>query len=291
MDEEKNSRTEMDLDYDSYEDYYDRVYDYQRVPASMSPLHPMGPSPSKRSRSSSYLSSKQRRSRDRSHSKSCRTHSTSSSTSKLGTEELQVIKKELTMIKTQIDGLLDSLDRMDTHKNDHKESLLREESPGCSLYSSSPEHSLSSLSPPSSRHRIHRESSVQRGPDDEHHVIRAMAAFPSPLTTHVLNTANGVPGSNMALSLHRLDPSSETWMVITTGMTNSDGRCPGLITQEMFLSGVYKLHFETAPYWDSLGETSFYPYVEIVFTIKDPSQKYHIPLLLSRFSYSTYRGS
>ncbi|XP_061883258.1 RNA-binding Raly-like protein isoform X2 [Entelurus aequoreus] len=148
-----------------------RVYDYQRVPASMSPLPSMGPNLSKRSRSSSYLSSKQRRSRDRSHSKSCRTHSTSSSTSKLGTEELQVIKKELTMIKTQIDGLLDSLDGMDTHKNDHKESLLREESPGCSLYFSSPEHSLSPLSPPSSRHRIHRESSVQRGPDDEHHVM------------------------------------------------------------------------------------------------------------------------
>ncbi|XP_061737338.1 5-hydroxyisourate hydrolase [Nerophis ophidion] len=138
-----------------------------------------------------------------------------------------------------------------------------------------------------SAHRLHR----LQGHILLENKIRAMAASPSPLTTHVLNTANGLPGSNMALNLHRLDPSSETWMVITTGTTNSDGRCPGLITQEMFLSGVYKLRFETAPYWDSLGETSFYPYVEIVFTIKDPSQKYHIPLLLSRFSYSTYRGS
>ncbi|XP_054627758.1 5-hydroxyisourate hydrolase-like [Dunckerocampus dactyliophorus] len=119
----------------------------------------------------------------------------------------------------------------------------------------------------------------------------AMAVSSSPLTTHVLNTAKGVPGSNMALSLHRLDPSSETWMIITTGTTNADGRCPGLITQQMFLSGVYKLRFETAPYWESMGETSFYPYVEIVFTINNPGQKYHIPLLLSRFSYSTYRGS
>ncbi|PWA17283.1 hypothetical protein CCH79_00010461 [Gambusia affinis] len=82
-------------------------------------------------------------------------------TQPMGMEELQVIKKELTLIKTQIDGLLDSLDRMDTQKSDHKESPLRDDSPLSLSYvvtASSPEHSLSSLSPPSSRHRIHRES-------------------------------------------------------------------------------------------------------------------------------------
>ncbi|XP_056268814.1 heterogeneous nuclear ribonucleoprotein C isoform X3 [Pseudoliparis swirei] len=111
--------SEFDLDYDSYhEDYNDRVYDYQRVPASLSPL-PLGPSLAKRPRSSSY-SSGNRRSRDRTHSKSSRAHSTNSSTAKLGLEELQVIKKELTLIKTQIDGLLDSLDKMDTQRSDHK---------------------------------------------------------------------------------------------------------------------------------------------------------------------------
>ncbi|XP_070823088.1 5-hydroxyisourate hydrolase isoform X2 [Chaetodon trifascialis] len=121
--------------------------------------------------------------------------------------------------------------------------------------------------------------------------ITEMAGTPSPLTTHVLNTAAGVPGSNMALGLFRQDPSNNTWSLITTGTTNDDGRCPGLITKQMFTSGVYKLRFETAQYWESMGEPSFYPYVEIVFTITDPGQKYHIPLLLSRFSYSTYRGS
>ncbi|XP_023139065.1 5-hydroxyisourate hydrolase-like isoform X2 [Amphiprion ocellaris] len=118
-----------------------------------------------------------------------------------------------------------------------------------------------------------------------------MAGSPSPLTTHVLNTAMGVPGSNMSLSLHRQDPLTKAWNLITTGITNDDGRCPGLITTQLFTSGVYKLHFETAQYWASRGEASFYPYVEIVFTINEPGQKYHIPLLLSRFSYSTYRGS
>ncbi|XP_049573909.1 5-hydroxyisourate hydrolase [Syngnathus scovelli] len=122
----------------------------------------------------------------------------------------------------------------------------------------------------------------------ENKEIQAMA---SPLTTHVLNTAKGVPGVNIALSLHRLDPSTETWLLINTGHTNADGRFPGLITKQDFLCGVYKLRFETAQYWESMGETSFYPYAEIVFTISNPDQKYHIPLLLSPFSYSTYRGS
>ncbi|XP_074470279.1 5-hydroxyisourate hydrolase [Sebastes fasciatus] len=121
--------------------------------------------------------------------------------------------------------------------------------------------------------------------------ITAMAGPASPLTTHVLNTAMGVPGSNMALGLYRQDPSTNAWSLITSGTTNADGRCPGLITKEMFTSGVYRMRFETAQYWESMGEASFYPHVEIVFTINDPGQKYHIPLLLSRFSYSTYRGS
>ncbi|XP_016318291.1 5-hydroxyisourate hydrolase [Sinocyclocheilus anshuiensis] len=115
--------------------------------------------------------------------------------------------------------------------------------------------------------------------------------LPSPLTTHVLNAAQGVPGANMTISLHRLNPISSEWYLLTTGITDDDGRCPGLITKESFIAGVYKMHFETGKYWDALGETCFYPYVEVIFTISDPSQKYHVPLLLSRFSYSTYRGS
>ncbi|MED6251583.1 hypothetical protein ATANTOWER_000082 [Ataeniobius toweri] len=121
--------------------------------------------------------------------------------------------------------------------------------------------------------------------------IAAMSGSPSPLTTHVLNTALGVPGTNVTLRLYQQDTSTNVWQLITTGTTNDDGRCPGLITQEQFKAGVYKLHFETGQYWTSMGQTSFYPYVEIVFTITDPGQKYHVPLLVSRFSYSTYRGS
>ncbi|XP_041852212.1 5-hydroxyisourate hydrolase b [Melanotaenia boesemani] len=117
------------------------------------------------------------------------------------------------------------------------------------------------------------------------------AAESSPLTTHVLNTNDGVPGAKMALSLHRLDTKMMIWTMLSVGTTNEDGRCPGLISREAFIPGMYKLRFETASYWEGLGQTSFYPYVEVVFNISDPGKKFHLPLLMSRFSYSTYRGS
>ncbi|XP_014184524.1 5-hydroxyisourate hydrolase [Haplochromis burtoni] len=113
----------------------------------------------------------------------------------------------------------------------------------------------------------------------------------SPLTTHVLNATDGVPAARMALSLHQLDSKLMIWAMLSVGTTNQDGRCPGLINQEAFTPGMYKLRFETGSYWEGLGQPSFYPYVEVVFTISEPEQRFHIPLLMSRFSYSTYRGS
>lgn len=121
--------------------------------------------------------------------------------------------------------------------------------------------------------------------------MATLATLLSPLTTHVLNIANGIPAANMTVSLHRLDPVSSVWHELSTGLTNDDGRCLSLITKETFIAGVYKMRFETGKYWNVLGEIIFYPFVEVVFTVTDPSQKYHVPLLLSRFSYSTYRGS
>ncbi|XP_029009960.1 5-hydroxyisourate hydrolase b isoform X2 [Betta splendens] len=118
-----------------------------------------------------------------------------------------------------------------------------------------------------------------------------MMADSSPLTTHVLNTGDGVPAARMALSLHRLDSNLMIWSLLTVGTTNEDGRCPKIIERKDFIPGMYKLRFETGSYWESLGQTCFYPYVEVVFSIHDLEQKFHLPLLMSRFSYSTYRGS
>uniref|UniRef100_UPI00398F37AA 5-hydroxyisourate hydrolase isoform X1 n=2 Tax=Pristiophorus japonicus TaxID=55135 RepID=UPI00398F37AA len=116
---------------------------------------------------------------------------------------------------------------------------------------------------------------------------RSMAQ--SPLTTHILNTAQGVPATHVAVSVSRLE--DKDWVEIARGVTNSDGRCPDLLTSQTFIPGTYKMKFATAEYWESLKMPSFYPYIEIVFYILDTSQKYHIALLLSPFSYSTYRGS
>ncbi|XP_028812486.1 5-hydroxyisourate hydrolase [Denticeps clupeoides] len=119
-----------------------------------------------------------------------------------------------------------------------------------------------------------------------------MAALPSsPLSTHVLNTGLGIPAVQIALSLHFVDKSTGNWSLLNTGLTDADGRCPGLISEASFIPGVYKIRFETEQYWKNLGEDCFYPYVEIVFRVTNPFQKLHIPLLLSRFSYCTYRGS
>eukprot|EP00066_Takifugu_rubripes_P016181 XP_011605447.1 PREDICTED: 5-hydroxyisourate hydrolase-like [Takifugu rubripes] len=115
------------------------------------------------------------------------------------------------------------------------------------------------------------------------------AAHLSPLTIHVLNTGDGIPAARMALSLHRLDSKLMIWNMISVG-TDEDGCCPGLIPHPDFLPGLYKLRFETGPYWESLGHISFYPYVEVVILISEGEERFHLPLLISRFSYSTYRS-
>ncbi|XP_034391472.1 5-hydroxyisourate hydrolase b [Cyclopterus lumpus] len=117
------------------------------------------------------------------------------------------------------------------------------------------------------------------------------AADSGPLTTHVLNTGDGVPAAQMSVSLHRLDSEMMIWSLLSVGTTNKDGRCSGLIGREAFGPGMYKLRFETGSYWEALGQTCFYPYVEVVFSIMDQDQRLHLPLLMSQFSFSTYRGS
>lgn len=116
----------------------------------------------------------------------------------------------------------------------------------------------------------------------------------SPLTTHVLDTARGVPARNLQVQLYfeEIRPDSRMWKHIASGVTNGDGRIPNLLTQEQFIPGKYMIRFETEAYFKETGISAFFhPYVEIVFHISDPSQHYHVPLLLSPFSYSTYRGS
>ena len=118
-----------------------------------------------------------------------------------------------------------------------------------------------------------------------------MATESSPLTTHVLDTASGLPAQGLCLRLSRLEAPCQQWMELRTSYTNLDGRCPGLLTPSQIKPGTYKLFFDTERYWKERGQESFYPYVEVVFTITKETQKFHVPLLLSPWSYTTYRGS
>ena len=113
----------------------------------------------------------------------------------------------------------------------------------------------------------------------------------SPITTHVLDTSQGCPGVNIRIRLEQ-QQSDKTWQEIASGSTNSDGRIANLIQEdEMINSGVYRMLFETGPYFEQQGIAYFYPEIEVRFLLNHMEQHYHIPLLLSPFGYSTYRGS
>ncbi|KAL0247615.1 hydroxyisourate hydrolase [Cryptococcus tetragattii IND107] len=119
----------------------------------------------------------------------------------------------------------------------------------------------------------------------------------SPITCHVLDSSQGKPASGVKISLQILKAevlgSSEvTGKMLAEGITDTDGRCSTLLPPNEELSpGIYKMVFFTGDYFEAKGTETFYPVVEITFNYADPSQHYHIPLLLSPFSYTTYRGS
>jgi 5-hydroxyisourate hydrolase len=111
----------------------------------------------------------------------------------------------------------------------------------------------------------------------------------SQLTTHILDTSKGKPAAGVSVVLFQQE--NDNWTEISSGITNDDGRIPDLLKKDALLNpGNYKLRFETKTYFYREDIQSFYPFIEIVFSIKD-SEHYHIPLLLNPFGYSTYRGS
>lgn len=111
----------------------------------------------------------------------------------------------------------------------------------------------------------------------------------SAITTHVLDVALGHPAAGVPVTLERIDHGG-SGLSISSKATDRDGRV-GDLAAERVDAGTYRLTFETASYFAATGQTGFYPLVSIVFTITDPRQHHHVPLLLSPFAYSTYRGS
>jgi len=116
----------------------------------------------------------------------------------------------------------------------------------------------------------------------------------SRLSTHVLDTANGKPAAGVSLTLYRITPAGREQVVATR--TNADGRTDApLLAGSAMTVGVYEIDFEAGAYFRGLGlalpDPAFVDRVTLRFGIADPQGHYHVPLLASPWSYSTYRGS
>jgi 5-hydroxyisourate hydrolase len=114
----------------------------------------------------------------------------------------------------------------------------------------------------------------------------------SPITTHVLDTATGKPAAGVPIQLDVRASGTgieSTFRELGRGVTDSDGRLKSLMAPGTLSPGVYRITFDTSVYY--AGKETFYPYVSFVFEIKDTTAHYHVPLLLSPFGISTYRGS
>jgi 5-hydroxyisourate hydrolase len=106
------------------------------------------------------------------------------------------------------------------------------------------------------------------------------------LSTHVLDASRGMPAEGVAVSLERR--SGEQWQPVVDGHTDADGRLGDLAAAA---EGIHRLRFDTGGYFAARGVSTFYPEVTVCFQVVDASAHYHVPLLLSPYAYSTYRGS
>jgi len=108
------------------------------------------------------------------------------------------------------------------------------------------------------------------------------------ITTHVLDTSRGKPAAGVGVTLERRNAEGE-WAPVGRGETDDNGRLKTLVAEVE--TGVFRLTFDTGTYFRERHVESFFPEVTIVFEVRDTAQHYHVPLLLSPFGYSTYRGS
>jgi 5-hydroxyisourate hydrolase len=111
----------------------------------------------------------------------------------------------------------------------------------------------------------------------------------SAITTHVLDTSRGRPAAGVHVELHR--KSGEDWKPLGEDRTDANGRCNRLMGDGQPEVGTYRLVFHTGAYYRAQNADSFYSDIPVIFEVRDPNAHYHVPLLISPFGYSTYRGS
>jgi 5-hydroxyisourate hydrolase len=110
------------------------------------------------------------------------------------------------------------------------------------------------------------------------------------ITTHVLDTSIGKPAAGVAVALEQ--QQGEGWRAVARGITNADGRVVDLLPSDTSLrTARYRLTFETGAYFEARSRPCFHPRVAVEFSVDDPAAHYHVPLLVSPYGYTTYRGS
>lgn len=113
----------------------------------------------------------------------------------------------------------------------------------------------------------------------------------SAITTHVLDISRGSPAAGVPVALER-ETDEGGWQLLGKGTTDADGRLRDLLQKDTpLVIGTYRLIFDTETYFRAHNVEGFYPFVQVVFSILDTDAHYHVPLLLSPYGYSTYRGS
>jgi 5-hydroxyisourate hydrolase len=111
----------------------------------------------------------------------------------------------------------------------------------------------------------------------------------SSITTHILDIQLGQPAAGVAVKLEIFQDGQ--WRQLDQGVTDQDGRISDFLPAGSVDKGIYRLAFNSGSYFNDRGTPTFYPKVAVIFEVQDRNQHYHIPLLLSPFGYSTYRGS
>lgn len=111
------------------------------------------------------------------------------------------------------------------------------------------------------------------------------------LSSHILDITEGAPASDVQIRLSRMTAEGE-WVMVEEKTTDRNGRISDFLKEEPGKNdrGIYKLTYFTKPYFERKGQESFYPFIEVVFELRD-EHHYHVPITLSPFGYATYRGN
>jgi 5-hydroxyisourate hydrolase len=110
------------------------------------------------------------------------------------------------------------------------------------------------------------------------------------LSTHILDIATGKPAANVEIHLEKLDDKTNKFVLLQGAKTDKNGRVANFLRKNKPNLGIYKLTFLVNPYFTEQQKESFYPFIEVIFRITD-EEHYHVPITLSAYGYSTYRGN